>query len=106
MPTIHISLPSSLYEELKREAEEYGMQITDLVKMFIKQGIEKNMSRRIKSAQVDERVEVLEGELHVIKELIDELFKRLDEIEDALEEIRSPTVEPEIVEPPPSRGRA
>lgn len=98
MPTVHISLPSQIYEELKREAAEFGLQITDVVKMYIRQGVEKRLKQKVKSSLIDERVEILEGELNVVKELIEDLFRRLDEIEDTLEELRSPTVEPELVE--------
>ena len=105
MPTVHISLPSQIYEELKREASEFGLQITDVVKMYIRQGVEKRLKQRSKTTVIDEKVEILEGELSVIKELIDELFRRLDEIEDAIEELKSPTVEPEIVEPASRKAR-
>ena len=102
MPTVHISLPSQIYEELKREAAEFGLQITDIVKMYIRQGVEKRLKQRSKTTLLDERVEILEGELNTLKELIDELFKRLDELEDVIEELKSP-VEPELVEPSSSR---
>jgi metal-responsive CopG/Arc/MetJ family transcriptional regulator len=41
VPTIHLSLPESLYNELKEYAAEMGVNITDLVRMMIREGLEK-----------------------------------------------------------------
>lgn len=36
MPTVHISIPDKLYQELKEVADIYDIQITDLIKILIK----------------------------------------------------------------------
>ena len=40
MPTIHISVPDRVYRELKEAADVYGIQVTDLIKVFIRNNID------------------------------------------------------------------
>lgn len=63
MPTIHLSLPEWIYDELKRKAEEMGVQITDLVKFFIRRGIEGDFKENVEGEKLSERVEKLEEEV-------------------------------------------
>ncbi len=97
MPTIHLSIPSRVYDELKREAESYGMQITDVVKFFIREGLErrKEKLRRIKGES--EKVEILEMEIMYLKDIVEEMFRMIEDLKESIEEIRSPVIEPEIV---------
>jgi hypothetical protein len=63
LPTIHLSLPEWIYDELKRKAEEMGVQITDLVKFFIRRGIEGDFKENVEGEKLSERVEKLEEEV-------------------------------------------
>ncbi|EWG06927.1 MAG: hypothetical protein ASUL_07054 [Candidatus Aramenus sulfurataquae] len=88
MPTIHLSLPEQLYEELRSKAEEMGVQITDLVKFFIKQGIEgkleKQDDKRIE--QYEENVAFLEAKVAQLDAMVSELMKKLKSLEEEEEE--------------------
>ncbi|MEM0372949.1 MAG: hypothetical protein QXV69_04665 [Sulfolobaceae archaeon] len=103
MPTIHLSLPEKMYEELRRKAEEWGMQITDLVKMFIKKGLEgeledklgenEKINERVRNleegfARIEEDVEYLNIKVARIESYLYEILKRLDlNMEDEEEEV-------------------
>jgi len=43
LPTVHISLPSKVYEDLKKKAAELGIQVTDLIKLYIRQGLQNGL---------------------------------------------------------------
>lgn len=98
MPTIHLSVPEAIYKDLREIAGEYGLQITDLVKVFIKEGIERRAEKKRKRSYDEERVEILEGEIFRLRNTVEELYRKLEELTDKIEEIRSPTIEPEFVE--------
>lgn len=96
MPTIHLSVPEALYRNLKAMAAEYGVQITDVVKFLVKEGLERRLrQRRIAES---ERLELLEVEVMYLKDMLEELFRRVDDLKEALEEVKTPVIEPEIVE--------
>jgi len=97
MPTIHLSVPETMYRELREVANEFGLQITDMVKIFIKEGIEKRLEKKKKLSLSEERIEVLEGEIFRLKDTVDELFRKIEELSDKLEEMKTP-IEPEFVE--------
>ena len=112
MPTIHLSVPEKVYEELRRRAEEMGIQITDLVRIAIKECIVNNgMPRRAASrAASEEAVEALakkvdalersvklqvmrlKGKQKELEDFLQYVLERLEMIEDMLGSQRRPTV--------------
>ncbi|HDJ94830.1 MAG TPA: hypothetical protein ENG46_00645 [Acidilobales archaeon] len=98
MPTIHLSVPEAMYRDLREIASEYGVQITDLVKIFIKEGLERKFEGKRKAASEEERIEILEGEIYRLKGAVEELFRKLEELADKIEELKTPSIEPEIIE--------
>ena len=122
MPTIHLSLPESIYNELKEYAAEMGVNITDLVRMMIREGLEKyrrekmeRMRRREEKLtqmmiQIMESIEQLrrelqefrtytEGELYRLNSVVSRLKKRVDKLEDEVEARLIHVEEPELVSP-------
>ena len=97
MPTIHLSVPEAMYRELREVANEFGLQITDMVKIFIKEGLERRLEKKKKLSLSEERIEVLEGEIFRLKDTVDELFRKIEELADKIEEMKTP-IEPEFVE--------
>lgn len=92
MPTIHLSLPESLYEELKQKAEDMGVQITDLVKFYIKQGLEEKYNEKReekdeKYIKLEESVAYLEAKVAQLDTLVEELVQKLLEKESEEEEV-------------------
>lgn len=75
MPTVHLSLPDKLYEELREAAESYGIQVTDLIKILIRNGVKLAKSGSLASSSAD---------LDKINELID----RISKLEKSVEETR------------------
>ena len=97
MPTVHLSLPEKIYVALKREAEEYGMQVTDIIKMFIREGLEKRRKER-NAISVDDRIEVLEIQVGQLRDMFEELYKRIEDLKDVVEEVKTGyNIEPEII---------
>jgi DNA-binding ferritin-like protein len=87
LPTIHLSLPESLYEELRRKADDMGVQITDLVKFFIKQGIEgKEDNEQENGEQYEESVAFLEAKVAQLDTMVSELVKKIKLLEEEGEE--------------------
>ncbi len=121
MPTIHLSVPERMYRELKREAEKLGIQVTDLVKMFIKQGLDNIRRNEIReeeqysSAKIDQvlklieqlrndieaRFAYIEGRIYQLNEVVKHVTRKIEEIEGIGEE----GIEPEIVTPNAIRHR-
>ena len=101
IPTVHISLPEKLYSELKKIASDMGIQLTDLIKMFIKVGLTGNLvngqgnnGRAITSviSRLESDVAYLKGRLYVMDNMLRDIQLRLEEIEKRLEEIESPDI--------------
>ena len=126
MPTVHLSLPEALYQELKEIAAETGMSMTNVIRMLIKEGLERRRmeapprrSRREESSdekaaemlvqvmqqleqlqrQLEEYQAYVEGELYRINQSLKGLKKRVSKLEDAVEERLIPVEAPELVEP-------
>ena len=122
MPTLHLSLPESIYNELKEYASEMGVSITDLVRMMVREGLEKLRRERAERVrrreeqltqmmiQIMESIEQLrkelqefrtytEGELYRLNSVVSKLKKRVDRIEDEVEARLIHVEEPEIVSP-------
>jgi len=121
VPTVHLSLPEGVYSELKELAKELGIQVTDLIKVMIREGIERRRKELVEARrrreeeatetllQVLQRLEELqqqleeyrayvEGELYRISHSINGLKRRVARLEDTVEERLIP-VEPELVQP-------
>jgi DNA-binding ferritin-like protein len=80
-------LPESLYEELRRKADDMGVQITDLVKFFIKQGIEgKEDNEQENGEQYEESVAFLEAKVAQLDTMVSELVKKIKLLEEEGEE--------------------
>jgi|ECHnycMinimDraft_1075156.scaffolds.fasta_scaffold00027_18 hypothetical protein len=80
MPTIHLSIPESLYIELKRRAEEVGIQITDLVKMYIRDGLQQSIAKEeyIVEDSRQEELEYLKAKIEQLEKLVISIYKKLD----------------------------
>ncbi|MEL9969468.1 MAG: hypothetical protein QXR57_03915 [Metallosphaera sp.] len=89
MPTIHLSIPEWMYEELKRKAEDMGIQITDLVKFYVKNGIEnrgEDSSRNENTEKLEESIAYLEARLAQLDLLVMEMAKKLKVLEETDDE--------------------
>ncbi len=128
MPTIHLSVPESMYRELKREAEKMGVQVTDIVKMFIKQGLneirreeERRREREYASnnqlaevmkaieglrKDIEARLTYLEGRLFQLNSIVEYVVNKIEEIEEVSEEEVEPDVATELIMTnPPIRSK-
>ncbi len=107
MPTIHVSVPESVYEELKRRAAEMGVQITDLVRFYIRNGLKSGLiaaeGRAASSREVEElarkfdalRAEVateivrIKGKQKELEELFNYVIERIEMLEEMVMKARS-----------------
>lgn len=126
MPTVHLSLPESVYRELKKYASYLGVQITDLIKMFISRGIEEyrekygvnNKTEEILTTintllealeKIDKKLKHLELRIREnevkMREFIDDIESRINDLELTIQEIQEPVLEPEIVNARPRKQR-
>ncbi len=89
MPTIHLSLPEWMYDELKRKAEELGIQMTDLVKMYIKDGVEGNTKedKDEEKGKYEESIAFLEAKVAQLDTLVYELLKKMQGMEEDKEDV-------------------
>jgi len=122
VPTVHLSLPEAVYRELKEAAAEMGVQVTDLIKFFIREGLEKIRKERLEKKRraqqeatelllqlmmqleelkntVEERLASIEGDLYRLQVGMQSLKKRVSKLEDLVEEMRIPVEEPQIIRP-------
>lgn len=100
VPTVHLSLPEAVYRELKKRAEGLGIQVTDLIKMYISNGI-RGTAFTIPAnngfERVDERLIYIEGKLVQISELINYLVRKVRDLEERVEILEGPEIVPDIV---------
>ncbi|MGC8674869.1 hypothetical protein [Fervidicoccus sp.] len=76
MPTVHLSISDKLYDELREIAEEYGIQITDLIKVFIKNNLKAARRGTLSPDNEDtEKLEELEEKIEQISSQIIQLNK-------------------------------
>ncbi|MCG3108384.1 hypothetical protein L3N51_00665 [Metallosphaera sp. J1] len=78
-----------MYEELKRKAEDMGIQVTDLVKFYIKNGMEggnQESSRSENTEKLEESVAYLEARVAQLDLLVMELVRKLKVIEEGEED--------------------
>lgn len=126
MPTVHLSLPENTYRELKKYANHLGVQVTDLIKMFISKGIEEyrekfrvqdrtdeliaTINTVVKTLEkIDKKLRYLELRIREnevkIKEYISDLETRISDLELSLQEIQEPIFEPEIIKTRPRKQK-
>jgi len=122
VPTVHLSLPDEVHQELKKAADEIGVRMTDLIKIFIREGLEKIRKERLERKRraqqeatelllqlmsqleelknaVEERLVSIEGDLYRLQVTVQSLKKRVSKLEDLVEEMRIPVEEPQIIRP-------
>jgi predicted nuclease with TOPRIM domain len=112
MPTVHLSVPDRVYEQLKEKAAELGIQVTDLIKLYINQGVKyglthgggylealKEASKRmdVLETEVKHKLNVLEGRYYELMEQITYLFKRINLLQELVES-RTPVISKENIE--------
>lgn len=122
MPTVHLSISDKLYEELREAAEQYGIQVTDLIKVFIKNDIkfakqgaltpgaidadkikklEEGLSSLSESFQA--MIKMMERQIKVQNAMIKALEEKILNLELAIEELEEkvekekPYIEPELI---------
>ncbi len=90
-------MPERIYGELKDLASGMGIQITDLIKMFIKQGLHGDLrasggliNERIRN--YDEDITYLKGKIFVLESLLNDLLSKSEEFEKRLNELESPEI--------------
>jgi len=102
MPTVHLSLPDSVYRKLKERAGELGIQVTDLIKIYIKNGLEGTFAQQAPASEVGElarRIEnlnrelktktmLLEGRYRELMEIVNYVMERIEQLEDIVESLK------------------
>ncbi|MCX8209117.1 MAG: hypothetical protein N3G79_05715 [Sulfolobales archaeon] len=102
IPTVHVSLPESVYEELRRVASSMGIQITDLIKMYIRLGLQESLISEGRFSNSEDLKEIanklvyIEGKLTLLDETLRETVRRLQEVEERVRELESP-VPPAVI---------
>lgn len=106
MPTVHLSLSDAMYKQLKEKSDEIGIQITDLIKLYIKMGLQgglaarqegasevmiANLSNRLDKVERDLKLKVtmMEGRYRQLEEALDYILQRLDSLEDLIGEVKA-----------------
>ncbi len=101
LPTVHLSLPDSVYKRLKEKAAELGIQVTDIIKIYINLGLQGALAKGNSDAgneyvlnkldQMDKKLRMalmrLEGKQRELEEMFNYLEARLDYLEDTIQEI-------------------
>lgn len=104
MPTVHLALPESIYNELKSRAAELGIQVTDLIKLYIKMGLDKSyglgsgdseviasLSRKVDKLERELRVKItiIDGKVRELDETLRYIIERLEILEEVLSEYKA-----------------
>ena len=104
MPTVHLALPEGVYNELKNRAAELGIQVTDLIKLYIKIGLDRSygtsqadnetlasLARRVEKLEKDLRLKttIAEGRVRELEETLKYVIERLETLEEALSEYKA-----------------
>jgi len=117
MPTVHLSLPDKVYRELKKKAAELGIQVTDLIKIYINQGLEhgiigpRNGERKsslIEERELEKRAEeayrvatatklYVQGKIRELEAMISFLLERFDQLEEVVVDIKKELKQREYV---------
>lgn len=94
-------MPESVYSELRKLASSMGVQITDVIKMFIRDGLHREKIRenggvpdaiKRKLNDYESRMTFLEGKIHVTETLLTTLLKEVEDLKARVEELESPEV--------------
>ncbi|MCE4617559.1 MAG: hypothetical protein F7C32_03130 [Desulfurococcales archaeon] len=99
MPTVHLSVPDRIYSQLKQKAAEMGIQVTDLIKLYINEGLKHGFGFGIEKASIDEalsefRKEIedmkkelitLKGRYHELYEIYRNMFHRTELLREIIE---------------------
>lgn len=101
IPTVHLSVPEQLYKELRSKAEELGIQVTDLIKVYIMMGLKKEMSsisesRSNSGEELSSRIIYIEGKVMQISKLIENLISKISDLESRIEELETPDIVSEV----------
>jgi len=126
MPTVHLSLPDHVYRMLKRKAEELGIQVTDMIKLYIRQGLESDGSGMLQLSSprfngseellelkqtmselmqtMEEKLMVIEGRLYQLSSVVKNLEAKVKMLEDNIELLEYRETLPEIVNVPSRRS--
>ncbi|MEM2376273.1 MAG: hypothetical protein QXZ10_01510 [Sulfolobales archaeon] len=103
IPTVHLSVPDQLYRELRSKAEELGIQVTDLIKVYVMIGLKKDLGGGIGEGQnnlreeFNSRIIYIEGRLSQISKLIENLINKISDLESRIEELETPDIISEVV---------
>lgn len=105
MPTVHLALPESMYNELKNRAAELGIQVTDLIKLYIRMGLDRgygsssnvegeilaSLARRVEKLEKDLKLKVtiVEGKMREVDETLRYVIERLEMIEEIVSELKA-----------------
>ena len=120
--TVHLTLRESVHERLREYAAEMGVPVTDLIKIFILEGLkrlEAERAERIKKARgqeaaqafaqvlarleqleelLNEKLTIIEGDMYRLEKKLTSLRRRVERLEEIVEEKLVPGVEePELV---------
>ncbi len=99
MPTVHLSLPDSVYRKLRERASELGIQVTDLIKIYIKNGLDGVqvgrresdnvgiLARKVENLEKELRAKtiLLEGRYREVTEILNYVMERIEQLEDIIE---------------------
>ncbi|MFP3286756.1 MAG: hypothetical protein RXP86_05855 [Acidilobus sp.] len=104
MPTVHLSLSDAMYKQLKEKSDEIGIQVTDLIKLYIKMGLQgglaarqgdeallANVSNRLDKLERELKLKVtmMEGRYRQLEETLEYVLQRLDSLEDMISEVKA-----------------
>jgi methionine synthase II (cobalamin-independent) len=108
LPTVHLSLPEQTYRELRERAQQLGIQVTDLIKIYIKMGLERGftsrseepgealaaVSRKVDRLERDVRIRMtmIEGRYRQLEEALNFLIERVEMLEEAIAELKASRV--------------
>ncbi|MEB3789582.1 MAG: hypothetical protein GSR72_06795 [Desulfurococcales archaeon] len=104
MPTVHLSLPDKVYRDLKIKAAELGIQVTDLIKLYIRVGLNNGflaptnntqsreidmLAKKLDRIEKNTRVSLMkvEGKIRQLEEMFTYLHERLDYMDDILAQL-------------------
>jgi len=99
VPTVHLSVPDRIYAQLKQKAAEMGIQVTDLIKLYINEGLKHGFGFGMEKASIDEALNAfkkeieelrkelitLKGRYHELYEIYRNMFHRTELIQEIIE---------------------
>ncbi len=102
IPTVHLSVPDQLYRELRSRAEELGIQVTDLIKVYVMMGLKKEVGgigegNSSSNEELSSRIIYIEGRLSQLSKLIENLINKVSDLESRIEELETPDIVSEVI---------